>query len=659
MQITNLGVLVDKNLVNAVRFLSVDMVEAAKSGHPGLPMGMADVATVLFAKFLKFSAKHPKWQNRDRFILSAGHGSAMLYALLNLCGYKEFTLKQLKNFRQLASITAGHPESFLADAIETTTGPLGQGFANAVGMAIAERILNAKFGGDLIDHKTYVICSDGDLMEGISHESASLAGHLALKNLVVLFDDNGISIDGKTSLTCSDNHIARFKAYGWHTESIDGHDHKQIEAALKEAQNADKPTFIACKTTIGYGSPNKAGTAGVHGSPLGADEAAAARKKLGWKHEPFKIPADIRAKWENFGTRYDAEYIKWAEKYEKNELSELLKGNQDLDTLFASIKDKSLIHGKPEATRASSGRVLGKIIGKHKLLIGGSADLSGSNCTIADDHKVITRDDFDGNYIHYGIREHAMAAIMNGMALSGLRPYGGTFLIFSDYARPAIRLSALSKLPVTYVMTHDSIGLGEDGPTHQPVEHLASLRAMPNLNVFRPADAVEVAECWELALNSAATPSVIALSRQNLEQFRHNDFSPEVNSSARGAYLVKESEAAFAVTIFASGSEVEIALETAKILESAGKGTKVVSVPSLDLFLEQDMEYQMLFTCNNSFKVAIEAGVSMGWERIIGPHGLFCGVETFGESAPYKQIYERFGLTSAKCSERILHLLEA
>jgi len=648
---------VNKELSNAVRFLSVDMVDAAKSGHPGLPLGVADIATVLFSKFLKFSAKNPKWANRDRFILSAGHGSAMLYSLLHLSGYKEFTIKQLKNFRQKGSITAGHPESYLADGIETTTGPLGQGFANAVGMAIAERILNAKFGSELIDHKTYVICSDGDLMEGISHEAASLAGHLCLKNLVVLFDDNEISIDGKTSLSCSDNQVNRFKSYGWNAAKADGHNYDEIEAALKSAQNADKPTFIACKTTIGFGSPNKAGSSGIHGSPLGADENAATRKALNWNHAPFEIPENIKSQWEQFGSRHDDEYKKWAEKFEKSELSELLKGDMNWASTFAEIKDDSLAHGKPEATRASSGKVLAEIVDKHKLLIGGSADLSGSNCTLTDKHKVITKDDFDGNYIHYGVREHAMAAIMNGLTLSGFRAYGGTFLIFTDYARPSIRLSALMKLPVIYVMTHDSIGLGEDGPTHQPVEHLASLRAMPNLNVFRPADAVETAECWELALNNTETPTVLALSRQNLEQFRHNDISPEVNSCTKGAYLIKESENPFSVTIFASGSEVEIALETAKKLEAEGKGTKVVSVPSLDLFFEQDMEYQMLFTCNDSFKVAIEAGVSMGWGRLIGPHGLFCGLDTFGESAPYKEIYDHFGITPEQCSKRILHLL--
>lgn len=648
----------ERKLANAVRFLSVDMVDRANSGHPGLPLGMADVATVLFGKFLRISAKNPEWFNRDRFVLSAGHGSAMLYSLLHLCGYKEFTIKQLKNFRQIGSITAGHPESYLAKGIETTTGPLGQGFANSVGMALAEKILNAKFGSDLVNHRVYTICSDGDLMEGISHEAASLAGHLALNNLVVLFDDNGICIDGKTDLTCSDNHLKRFEAYGWSTKKIDGHNFEEIEEALKWAQKLEEPAFIACKTKIGYGSPNKEGSHKVHGSPLGEDENKLTRENLGWKSAPFEIEKDVKEKWLEFGKRNNAEYEKWKEKFEKSELSELLKSREINSEIFTKIKKEALSHGKPEATRASSGKVIKEIIKKDKLLVGGSADLSGSNCTIADTHKIISKDDYDGNYIHYGIREHAMAAIMNGMTLSGLKTYGGTFLIFTDYARPSIRLSALMKLPVVYIMSHDSIGLGEDGPTHQPVEHLASLRAIPNLNVLRPADAIEVSEAWEIALSSVDKPTVIALSRQNLQQFRHKFSAAEINSSARGAYIIKEAENNFVVTIFASGSEVEIALDTAKILEEQGHGVRVVSVPSIDLFYEQDVEYQMQFTCNNSFKVAMEAGISMGWERLIGPHGLFCGLDTFGESAPYKDLYEHFNITPKKCSDRILHMLE-
>ncbi len=647
-----------QKFANAIRFLSIDMVEKAKSGHPGMPMGMADVATVLYKNFIKYNPTDPNWLDRDRLVLSAGHGSALLYSILHLTGYKDMTMEELKNFRQLGSKTAGHPEHGLASGIETTTGPLGQGLANAVGMALAERIMNAKFGDKLVNHKTYVICGDGCLMEGISQEAISFAGHLNLKNLIVLFDDNNITIDGPTSLSTSENHIKRFQACGWLTKEIDGHNYEQIEQALKWAQRSKKPVLIACKTTIGYGSPTKAGCNSTHGSPLGSDETAKTRANLNWEHEHFFVPEDVLSEWRNFANRNDKAYKKWQRIFKKEgkALTEFLNNNLDLQSIIVSEKQKLSAAPITEATRASSGRAI-KILFPHvKNMIGGSADLTGSNLTKTDQHSIISPDNFTGNYIYYGIREHGMAAMMNGMSLHGLTPYGGTFLSFTDYARPAIRLSALMKQKVIYVMTHDSIGLGEDGPTHQPVEHLASLRAIPNLFVFRPADVIETLECWELALGMQNSPSILSLSRQNLPQVRiqnHNE-----NLSAKGAYILKESENELQTTIFATGSEVKIALDTAKILEQQGIGCRVVSVPCMDLFHQQDMEYQMLFTCNKSLKVAIEAGVSQGWEKLIGAHGLFIGMETFGESAPASALYKHFGIVDTEIASKITTILK-
>ncbi len=647
-----------QKFANAIRFLSIDMVEKAKSGHPGMPMGMADVATVLYKNFIKYNPTDPNWIDRDRLVLSAGHGSALLYSILHLTGYKDMTMEELKNFRQLGSKTAGHPEHGLASGIETTTGPLGQGLANAVGMALAERIMNTKFGDKLVNHKTYVICGDGCLMEGISQEAISFAGHLNLKNLIVLFDDNKITIDGPTSLSTSENHTKRFQACGWVTKEIDGHNYEQIEQALKWAQRSKKPVMIACKTTIGYGSPTKAGCNSTHGSPLGSDETAKTRANLNWEHEHFFVPEDVLSEWRNFANRNDKAYKKWQRIFKKEgkSLTEFLNNNLDLQSIIISEKQKLSATPITEATRASSGRAIKVLFPHVKNMIGGSADLTGSNLTKTDQHTAISPNNFVGNYIYYGIREHGMAAMMNGMSLHGLTPYGGTFLSFTDYARPAIRLSALMKQKVIYVMTHDSIGLGEDGPTHQPVEHLASLRAIPNLFVFRPADVVETLECWELALGMQNSPSILSLSRQNLPQVRiqhHNE-----NLSAKGAYILKESENELQTTIFATGSEVKIALDTAKILEQQGIGCRIVSVPCMDLFHQQDMEYQMLFTCNKSLKVAIEAGVSQGWEKLIGAHGLFIGMETFGESAPASALYKHFGIVDTEIASKIVTILK-
>ena len=650
----------DWSLSLAIRFLAADMVEKAKSGHPGMPLGMADVATVLFKYFLKFNPQDPNWYNRDRFILSAGHGSALLYALLYLAGYQDMTVDELKNFRQLGSKTPGHPECGVASGIETTTGPLGQGLANAVGIALAEAIYNARFKDDLVNHKTYVICGDGCLMEGISQEAISLAGHLQLKNLIVLFDDNEISIDGSTSLSTSDDQLMRFKASHWDTHQVDGHNYEEIFVALSKAQNSTRPVLIAFRTTIGYGAPSKAGSHHAHGSALGATEIASMREKFHWSHLPFVIPADILNEWRHIWQRNENAYTAWQKNF-KVHGKELQNYRVDvehkkLSKLIHQIKKDFLENVNPEATRQSSGKVLKYLVAELPNLVGGSADLTGSNNTYVEGQKIITKADYAGSYIHYGVREHLMAGMMNGMALyGGLIPYGGTFLTFTDYARPSIRLSALMKQRVVYVMTHDSIGLGEDGPTHQPVEHLAALRAIPNLNVFRPADAIETAECWELALANKNTPSILALSRQNLKPVHRS--VDHKNFCAKGAYIIKEAHAEIAVTIFSSGSEVEIAMEVATMLEAEGIGIRVVSVPCMDLFYEQEMEYQMSFTCNKSLKVAIEAGISQGWERLIGPHGMFFGVDTFGESAPYQKIYEHFGLTPQAIYEQINKIL--
>jgi transketolase len=638
-----------RTMANAIRALSMDAVEKAKSGHPGMPMGMADVATVLYSKFLKFDPKNPEWPDRDRFVLSAGHGSMLLYALNYLTGYDAITLDQIKNFRQLGAITNGHPEVEHHAGIETTTGPLGQGIATAVGMALAERILNARFGDDLVSHYTYVIASDGDLMEGVSHEACSLAGHLGLNKLIVLYDDNGISIDGPTSLSFTDNTPLRFQSYGWNTITVDGHDFAAIESAISNAQKSDKPTIISCKTHIGYGAPTKQDSASSHGSPLGTDEIAGARKNLNWPHAPFEIPKDILHYWRNVGQKGANDFQGWKKRHaaatQKSEFDATIKGEvaAHIKPVIAALKQKFAADKPKHATRQTSGTCLESLIPALPQLIGGSADLTGSNNTKIKGPAIISKADYNGQYIYYGVREHAMAACMNGMALhGGIIPYGGTFLIFTDYCRPSIRLSALMKQRVVYVMTHDSIGLGEDGPTHQPVEQLASLRAIPNLNVFRPCDGIETAEAWEIALNSTETPSILALTRQGLPTLREADSE---NKTAKGAYILKENSDAPEITLFTSGSEVEIAHKAYEELAPKNK-IRLVSVPCMDLFFQQDGEYFQSLVCNRSLKIAIEAGIQQGWERIIGPHGIFIGMNSFGASAPAEKLYEHFGITA-------------
>jgi len=648
-----------KQMANAIRALSMDAVEKANSGHPGMPMGMADVATVLFTQFLKFSPQNPKWADRDRFILSAGHGSMLLYSLFYLTGYPDITIEDIKSFRQLHAKTAGHPEYGMLAGIETTTGPLGQGLANSVGFAIAEKIAESRYGTDISNHYTYVIAGDGCLMEGISQEAISLAGHLKLGKLIVLFDDNGISIDGPTSLTTSEDHLGRFKACGWDAQSVDGHNPVEIAAAIAKAKATNTPSLIACKTTIAFGSPNKAGSSSSHGSPLGKDEIAKTREKLGWSHAPFEIPSEILNAWRDAAQRSHGEFSSWSERFgklESKKQAEFTRTNEGklpagLDEVFDNLKKKYANEKPSWATRKSSGEVLKDIVKFVPEMIGGSADLTGSNLTKADSLTPIKADDFSGRYIYYGIREHAMGAIMNGMVLhGGVIPFGGTFLVFSDYCRPAIRLSALMKQRVVYVMTHDSIGLGEDGPTHQPVEHLASLRAIPNLQVFRPADATETAECWQLALHSKDAPSLLALTRQNLPELR--TYSKE-NLCARGAYTISESVGGLQVTIFATGSEVSLALEAQKALHSQGVGTRVVSVPCAELFFKQDSEYKVNYLCNDSIKVAVEAASKIGWERFIGGHGIFVGMEGFGESAPAEELYKLFGITAENIVKKV------
>ena len=580
-----------KDLSNAVRFLSIDAVEKANSGHPGMPMGMADVATVLFKHFLKFNTKNPNWLNRDRFILSAGHGSMLLYSLLYLTGYKSISLDDIKSFRQLNSICAGHPEYHPGTGIETTTGPLGQGIANGVGFAIAEEILKKKFGKKIINHKTYVLSGDGCLMEGISHEALSLAGHLKLKNLIMLFDNNSISIDGSTSLAVSDNFKKRFNSYGWEYIEIDGHNEKQIFRALKKAQKAKRPTTISCKTTIGYGSPNKSGTGSAHGSPLGKDEVNLVRKKLKWNHEPFKIPEKILNEWRKIGNKGAKEEIKWKKYYNKKKnLIEKTFSNEFKEN-FETEKQNIIKNPETTATRKSSEKVLTILTETNNNIIGGSADLSGSNNTKTKNHKIIKPGEFSGNYIHYGVREHAMCGIMNGLALhSGIIPYGGTFLIFSDYCKPSIRLSAFMKQRVIYVMSHDSIGLGEDGPTHQPVEQLSHLRSVPNLNVLRPADTMETLECWEIALKNSSSPSILALTRQKINPIR-KEFVKE-NKCSYGAYELSRTNKEIKLTIFASGSEVNLAIKVSHKLAIESIYSKVISVPCQELLEEQSADYK-------------------------------------------------------------------
>lgn len=647
--------------VNVLRVLAADMVAKANSGHPGMPMGMADLAYILFKEFINFNPKDPAWPNRDRFVLSNGHGSALLYTCLHLLGYEKMTLEQLKNFRKLHSLTKGHPELDVSAGIETTTGPLGQGIANAVGFAIAERHLNARFGNELINHKTYVFCGDGCLMEGISYEAMSLAGHLALKNLILVYDNNNISIDGSTNLSFSENIKSRMDSINWELIEIDGHNHDEIRAAYQKAQNANKPVLISARTTIGFGSPSsKLGTAKVHGSPLSFEEMKEVRKNLNWNHAPFQIPQDVKNEWLSFSERCSAKYQTWNDSFKKNghELAQLLnKSNlENIWELTQEFISEEISKHNNEATRASSGKFLEFISPKLKNLIGGSADLTGSNNTKASSQQIFSKENYNGSYIHYGVREHAMCSIINGINTYGaLIAYGGTFLAFSDYARPAIRLAALSQVPSIFIMTHDSIGLGEDGPTHQPVEHLASLRAIPNLNVFRPADVIETAECYDIALSSNHTPSVFALSRQNLPQLRSQKESS--NLSSLGAYIIKEFQGNLDITLYASGSELSIAFEVEKILNQHSLGVRIVSVPCMDLFYDQDPEYQMMFTCNKSLKVAIEAGISQGWERLIGAHGMFFGMHTFGESATIKALYKHFGLTPENISTKILNVL--
>ena len=642
-----------KDLSNAIRFLSIDAVQKANSGHPGMPMGMADVATVLFKYYLRFNPKNPSWLNRDRFILSAGHGSMLLYSLLYLTGYKKIKLEDIKNFRQLNSICAGHPEYEKDSGIETTTGPLGQGLSNSVGMAVGQEILKKKFGPDLINNKTYVMASDGDLMEGISHESMSLAGHLNLKNLIVFFDNNKISIDGPTSLSVSDNYKKRFESYGWSFQEINGHNFKQIFNAIKKANKSKKPSIISCKTIIGFGSPNKSGKASSHGSPLGDDEIKLVRKKLKWKHDAFEIPEKIIESWREMGSKGEKLEAEWNNILSKKntkiqeEYERLKKGELPLE-LDKIIGDEKLkfFQTKPKmATRQCSSSVINSLSSILPELIGGSADLSGSNNTKTEKSKVITAKNFAGNYIHYGVREHAMAGIMNGLALYGcLIPFGGTFLIFSDYLKPSMRLSALMKLRVIFIFSHDSIGLGEDGPTHQPVEQLEHLRAIPNLNVFRPADINETLECWEIALKSKDNPSAIALSRQKLPYVSEHNSGESMCS--KGAYVLKKTSDNDKISLIASGSEVEIALEAQKKLENLNINSKVISVPCLDIFQNQSDDYKDEILGKDNFKVSIEAASQSGWKSIVGKDGVTLGLSTFGKSAPYKDIYKLLNLTS-------------
>ena len=652
-----------QELANAIRFLAIDAVEKAKSGHPGMPMGMADVATVLFSRFLKFDAADPAWPDRDRFVLSAGHGSMLLYALLHLTGYEGVTSDELKAFRQWGSKTPGHPEYGHTPGVETTTGPLGQGIATAVGMALAERLLNARFGDDLVDHHTYVIAGDGCLMEGLSHEAISLAGHLGLGKLIVLFDDNQISIDGSTSLSCSDDQLARFKASGWSADRIDGHDPHAIAAAIERAGSNDRPSLIACRTVIGFGAPNRQGTEKAHGAPLGAEEVAKTRVALDWPYEAFQLPEHIVAQWRKIGARGQAARLSWMERTRR--LNSVPRSpfhdalNRKLPCEYADAIDQLCTRFGAErptiATRQASQLVIGAIAEALPNLLGGSADLTHSNLTRAKTQRPVRADSFEGNYIHYGVREHAMAAAMNGIALhGGFIPYGGTFLTFADYSRPAIRLAALMGIRVVHVMTHDSIGLGEDGPTHQPIEHLASLRAIPNLLVFRPGDAVETAEAWDCALRAEVSPSVLCLSRQALPVFR--EVSGETNLVAFGAYVVVEPEDGRDVTLIATGSEVSIAIEAAKLLAKDSVRAAVVSAPCFDLFRQQSREYRTA-VLGRVPRIGVEAAIEGDWARWLGDGGEFVGMTGFGASAPAEVLYREFGITAeavAKAAQRCI-----
>ena len=632
----------------------MDAVEKARSGHPGMPMGMADVAAVLFRNFLKYNPKNPNWLNRDRFVLSAGHGSMLLYSLLYLTGYKSISLNDIKKFRQLNSICAGHPEYHPGTGIETTTGPLGQGIANSVGLAIAEEVLRKKIGKEIINHKTYVLAGDGCLMEGISHEALSLAGHLKLKNLIMLFDNNSISIDGPTNLSVSDNFKKRFESYGWDYILIDGHNEKQISRALKKAQKAKKPTVISCKTIIGFGSPNKSGKASAHGSPLGEDEIKLVRKKLKWNHPPFEIPKNILDEWRKIGSKGIKEAEKWNKKNSKKIVYSSFLKNKSL----RDYKEKQNVINESEAmaTRKSSEKILSFLVKKIPNIIGGSADLSGSNNTKTENHQIIKPGNFKGNYIHYGVREHAMCGIMNGLALhSELIPYGGTFLIFSDYCKPSIRLAAIMKQKVIYVMSHDSIGLGEDGPTHQPIEQLTGLRSIPNLNVFRPADTAETFECWDHAISFDGTPSIIAVSRQKVDPIR-KEFTKE-NKCSAGAYEISRTKSEIDLTILATGSEVNLAIEVSQKLATENIYSKVISMPCHELFDIQKKEYKSKILNETKHKISIEASTTDYWKKYVGENGIAFGIDDFGKSAPYQKIYEHFGLTTINIVKKVKEMI--
>ena len=640
-----------KDMSNAIVALSMDAVQAANSGHPGMPMGMADAATVLFSKFLKFNPTDPNWPDRDRFILSAGHGSMLIYSLLHLTGYKAVTMDQIKNFRQLGSITAGHPEYGHVPGVETTTGPLGQGIANGVGFAIAERHMNARYGDELVNHFTYVIAGDGCLMEGISQEAISMAGHLKLNKLIVMWDDNNITIDGSVDISDSTDQAARFKAVGWNVIKVDGHDARKVANALRRAQKSDKPTLIACKTVIGKGSPNKAGTSKVHGAPLGDEEIAATRQAIGWAHGSFEVPEDVYKMWKRPGRKGRAAQKAWKQRLAdsklRNDFTRSIKGELNLGWKEAmqAYKDGLVKSAPKEATRVSSGNALKVLTDSVTDMISGSADLEGSNKTRTPaTSSEIQADNYGGRYINYGIREHGMAAAMNGMALhGGIIPYSGTFLVFADYCRPSIRLSALMGTRVIYVMTHDSIGVGEDGPTHQPVEHVASLRAIPNLYVFRPADAIETAECWELSVERTSGPSLHALTRQGLPSVRT---SADKNMCSRGGYVLKAGKGADDIVLLASGSEVHLALEAHEVLSDQGISARVVSVPCMELFLEQGEKYVRSVLGKDLPKIAIEAGIRQGWGELIGREGGFIGMNSFGASAPGAALFKHFGITS-------------